>query len=142
MHLLISIQMDCNQRPKIKKHQSYYTGTGQGFQGFWKKIKVLKKSSVTCSKKCTLPEGILLNASKYLNGFALDFFKTQLALSTVAKVEVILIIKELLHLACILRALEHTDYKKSLHSQHHGCSGIGLRILALAQVGMHQFLLC
>lgn len=45
----------------------------------------MKKLNGNCTRKCTLPSGIVENASKYLDGFSLEFFKTQLKLSTVHK---------------------------------------------------------
>lgn len=82
MELVLNAIIKSHLSPTVNKllHR-YRTRIGR----LSKKIHILKRANAECTRKCTLPSGIIHNASKYLDGFSLEFFKTQLDLSTVQK---------------------------------------------------------
>ncbi|XP_076036514.1 uncharacterized protein LOC143022259 [Oratosquilla oratoria] len=50
-----------------------------------KKVNLLKKMNKSSCTKCSLPSEIIKHTSKYLSGYALEFFKSQLQLAKIKK---------------------------------------------------------
>lgn len=73
---IFSESTEC-EKPKNKKQSAVIHWQKMQICRLLKKLEKLKVRGQNC-EKCTMPSGIVKNASKYLSATALNFLKTQL----------------------------------------------------------------